>query len=207
MHTYNMIDKLILAVFFFSGLMGTFRGGVREVVSLLSWLAGFIVAALFSHPVAAYFSQTGAMHSLTATVSTQLESDASQQMSMVALGTSFCVLFFGTVFIGSLIGRFANSVVEGAGISLFNRLFGGIFGLGRGFLVILVFIFIVQMTEFANQELWTDSSIVKSYQPAVRWFGNLVQPHIDSLRNKVSTQFGGFAPEDHGHSQSTGLPP
>ncbi|HSW69410.1 MAG TPA: CvpA family protein [Gammaproteobacteria bacterium] len=174
----NWVDYVIVAVFLISILGGFVRGGVREILSLLAWIAAFVVAGLFAKPVASYFASS---HSATSAVS----SASGGEVSSVAIGVSFAVLFFVTLIVGALIGYFANRMVEGGGVSVTNRLLGGIFGFGRGYLVNLLVIFIVQLTAVAEEDYWTKSSLVREFQPSVKWLNNKIEPGLESLKTRV----------------------
>jgi membrane protein required for colicin V production len=189
---FNWIDYIILGIFLFTALSGMTRGGVREIISLLTWIAAFIIAGLFASPLASYFSSSSSVQSIVSSASTNLGVSASSQVSMFALGVSFVLLFFGTVIVGSVIGYVANSAVESAGVSIINRLLGAICGLGRGFLVNLVIIFVVQLTPVAQQSFWTQSALVADYQPYVTWFGNFVQPGLEAMKSKVGQTLQNF---------------
>lgn len=184
---FNWVDYLILAVFLISVLGGLVRGGVREVLSLITWVAAFIIAGLFAKPLAAAFAGSDSAQSALASASSSLSSVSatSDHISLFALGVSFLALFLGTILAGTFIGYFANRVVEGAGISFFNRLLGGIFGLARGFLINLLIVFIVQLSPIAEQTYWTKSALVPSFQPMVGWLGNRVQPGFESLKSRM----------------------
>ncbi|EKD72629.1 MAG: CvpA family protein [uncultured bacterium] len=182
---FNWVDYIILGIFLISILGGFFRGGVKEIISFLSWIAAFIIASLFSKPLAAHFSSSAPVQSVISSASNTFGVGTSAQVSMFAIGLSFVVLFFGTVLIGSLVGYFINRVVESGGMSIVNRFLGGIIGLGRGYLINLVMIFIVQLSPIAQQPFWAQSSMVNSFQPAVQWLGNLVEPGLQSLKSSV----------------------
>ncbi|HSW94206.1 MAG TPA: CvpA family protein [Gammaproteobacteria bacterium] len=178
--TFNWVDYTLLAIFFISTVSGLLRGGAREVISLVTWIAAFIVAGLFSRPVALAFASTESAQSTVTTAAA-----TAGEPSMLALGVSFSVLFLLTLLAGSLIGYFVNRVVEGDGISFFNRFFGAVFGLARGYLVNLLIVFIGQLSPMAEQPYWMESSLVKSFQPTVQWLGSKVQPDVESLKSKV----------------------
>ncbi len=182
----NWIDYSLLAVFFISVLGGLMRGGVREIISVVTWIAAFIIAGLFSHSLAAYFSSSPEVKSALSSASTSTFGvSAASQVSMLALGLSFSILFFATIIIGSLFGYFANRAVEGGGVSIGNRFIGGIFGLGRGYLIVLLIIFLAQLTPFSQQTVWSESSLVKGFQPMVQWLENIVQPGFESLKSQM----------------------
>ncbi len=168
---FNWVDYILLGIFFISILGGLMRGGVREVMSLITWIAAFIIAGKFTKPLASAFAGS--------------EASVNGDVSVFALGISFCALFFGTIIVGSLIGYFANRVVEGAGVSIFNRFLGGIFGFARGYLVNLLVVFIVQLTPTAQSKNWTDSVLANKFQPTAQWLGEKVQPGFESLKSKM----------------------
>lgn len=182
----NWVDYALLAVFFISILGGLVRGGVREIISLCTWIAAFIIAGLFAKPLALAFSSSESVQATISSAATSpIAETTANQVSMFALGISFLVLFLVTILVGSLIGYFANRIVEGAGISFFNRFLGAIFGFVRGYLFVLLIVFIVQLSPISQQTYWTNSSLVKSFQPAAEWLGNKVQPGIESLKSRV----------------------
>lgn len=186
MDNFNVVDYVIIAIFFLSIVVGFSRGGVKEVMSVLTWLAAFLVAGMFASPVAAYFTGNPQVQSAISSASNNIGVNPSQQISWLAFGGSFIGLFILTMIVGSIISSLVSSVVSGLGIGFFNRLLGGLFGVGRGFLINLLLIFLIQLVPQAQQEpLWTQSVIVTSYQPAVQWLSELVAPGIQTIKSKV----------------------
>ncbi len=188
MSGYNWIDTTFFAVFALSVFLGMWRGGAREIFSILSWVAGFFVAVFFTQPLAGWFSNLRYMQSVVSSVSEtgDMGSAVASQASLFSLGASFCLLFFGTLLIGSVIGYFANRVVEGGGISLFNRFIGSVVGLGKGLLIALIVIFLLQMTPVKEQESWQASRVILALQPAVQKFGVIVEPHLTTVRDRIN---------------------
>lgn len=186
MADFNGVDYAFIGVFVGSIIAGLMRGVIKEVISVLTWAAAFIVASLFSSRLAAAFSHSDHVQSAISSANGAMGMNATQSVSYLALGGSFVLLFVGTLIIGSLLNRLISYAAEGQGISIANRLLGGIFGLGRGFLINLVVIFLVQLAPaVAQQPMWTSSQLVTAYQPAVAWLSEFVQPGFESLKTKV----------------------
>ncbi len=179
---FNWVDYIFLAIFVISILGGFMRGGVREIMALFTWIAAFVIAGLFARPLASAFSSS---ESVQSTAFSSVSTGAVDHVSMLALGISFAALFFGTILIGFFLGYLANRVVEGVGISVFNRLLGGIFGLARGYLVNLFIVFIVQLSPLSQQSAWAKSSLVPSFEPTAQWLGEKIQPGFESLKSKM----------------------
>lgn len=186
MSNLNWVDNIILMVFVISILAGLMRGLVREMIALLTWAAAFVVAVLFSSKVAASFSGGQAVQGMVNQATGSMGVNAAKPLSMLSIGASFVGLFVATVIVGSIINYFVSRAVEGQGISFSNRLLGGVFGLARGFLLVLFTVFLIQLTPLSDQPYWTSSQFVHSFQPTIKWMSDLVSPGLENLKSKVS---------------------
>lgn len=182
---YNWFDLLILGIFLFSILGGFSRGFIREVLSFVSWIAAFVVAVMFSSRLAVIFTHTTGIQSMVSSVTTDIGVDPSQQVSWLALGISFIILFITTLFIGNLLASLVGAIFA-AGIGIINRLLGAIFGFARGFLINLMLIFLLQLIpQVPEQNWWQNSTMVHQFQPAVQWLDRIIQPGLEKLKSKV----------------------
>lgn len=182
----NWVDLIFLGILAAAALTGLFRGGVREMMSLLSWLAGYVVAMTFSHPLAKVFANTDFFSQMTSSATESMGTDASSHASLVAVGIIFMLLFSATVFVGSLVGRALNNLFESDGISFLNRAVGILMGMGRGALGSLVVIFIIQLTPFASEDVWHQSKMVDAYRPGVLFISNLLSPGLETIKKRVN---------------------
>jgi membrane protein required for colicin V production len=130
-------DWVIVAVIIISMVFGLLRGLVREAFSLAGWLAALLVARTFFEP----FDQM-----LSASMSTP------SLRHMVAYGG----LFVGTLIVAWLLGYAVMSLVDAAGLKWSDRLLGGIFGFGRGLIVVLALLIVVQ--PFVEHDPWWHSA-------------------------------------------------
>ncbi|MBA3660659.1 MAG: CvpA family protein [Gammaproteobacteria bacterium] len=191
MSDLNWVDYIILIIFFFSILTGLARGFVREIISLITLIAAFIVAIVFSNPLAQAFTSSPTVQNVVTQASTSIGMNTTQPVSYLALGLSFGLLFAGTVLVGSIIGYFANAAFQAGVLGIGNRLFGGVFGLIRGYIINLVLIFLVQMTPLSAEAWWQQSKLVAAYQPSVVWLGGVVSPSLANLKAKFGETFQG----------------
>jgi membrane protein required for colicin V production len=181
----NPIDILIVLIFVLSMVFGLIRGFLKEVISVLSWIAATLVAMTFASPMAAHFAGT------SSEVTNTVGASAAHSVSLVALGICFVVLFILTLFIGSIVGYVLSSVVNSVGLGFVNRILGACFGLLRGFILVIIFMFIAELTPLGSQPAWAQSVLVQDFQPTVAWFSNLVQPGIAALKAKSSSALQG----------------
>lgn len=188
MSNLNAVDFVILIIFFFSILAGFGRGFVREVISLGTLIAAVIVASMFANSLAMAVTGSSAVQSAITQASTSMGMNAAQPVSYLALGGSFLALFVGTMLAGALVGYFLNMAFQVGMLGIGNRLFGAIFGLGRGFVINLVLIFLVQLSPMAKEPWWLQSQLVDEFQPAVTWMDNLVAPGLATLKARVGQE-------------------
>ena len=123
----NWADYFIVIVIALSMLMGLWRGLLREVISLTTWIAAFAIAYLFS--------EDGAAH-LTPYI----------DIPSLRIATAFGALFLITLLIGGLIGILASYLVDYTGLTGTDRVLGMVFGLGRGAVVIAILVLAAGLT-------------------------------------------------------------
>jgi membrane protein required for colicin V production len=183
MGTLNVIDILILAIFFISIIIGLGRGLVSEILSLVTLIAAFVIAILFTNSLAAYFTNTAVMQHAVSTTTAAAGADTTQPMSYMTLGISFAMLFAATIIVGGLIKMLLNAIFQIGILGFGNRILGGIFGAIRGVLFCLALIFLVQLSPLAKETWWTQSQLVPRFQPAVVKLGDIVSPQLASLKD------------------------
>lgn len=193
MASLNLVDYLLIAIFFVSTLAGFFRGFIREVISLIALIAAFIVASMFANPLATAFTKMSspeavdkATNAATAATSATHTVGASTVVhaSYLAIGVSYALLFIATLLVGAIIGYLLNIVFEAGILGFGNRLLGGLFGFCRGFLINLVIIFVVQLSSYGDSPKWKESQLVGAFQPVVQWLGDIVSPSLADLKEK-----------------------
>lgn len=202
MENLNWIDYCILFVFFMSIMMGLARGFLREVTALLTWLVAFVVASVFSGRIAATFTQSPDVQHAMSSASQTIGMNPSQPVSYITIGICFTLLFVGTVIAGSMISYFLTYAVEGRGISLGNRLLGGLFGVGRGFIVVMITLFLVGLSPLSKQPFWLQSQFVQSFQPSVQWLNGIVSPGLARIKSTVGGTLQGVTNEYQGQVDS-----
>lgn len=191
MSNFNTVDYVILAIFLVSTFAGLYRGALREVLAILTWLAAFLIAGLFASHVAGYFAGTEHMQAIADSASGSMGGDSSQQISMLALGASFVGLFLLSLIVGSLISTLVNKIVQGSAIGLTNRFLGAIFGVGRGYLVNLLLIFLLQLApQMQDNDWWNHSVLIPMFQPSVQLLENVMSPQLDQIKAKMGKTLG-----------------
>lgn len=145
----NLLDISILLVVALSCIFGLWRGFVREVLSLLAWIAAIVVARLYSPHLAPLFS------SIT-------DNDTARYV------LAFAVLCFITLLLGALINHFMTRLISLAGLQVTDRLLGALFGVARGVLIVAVAVYFA--AEFyADRIWWIESQTLPYVQIVIDW--------------------------------------
>lgn len=180
LNNLNWLDYAFLAIFTLFVLLSLWRGLVKEIISILAWIIGFVLAFSYAKPLAALFTNHSAAEA-TANSTSQIASQGS-----FAVGLSFIAILIGTLIIGSIINYFMSIIVQASGLGFFNRLLGGIFGAIKAFVLGLGVVFFVQMTAYAEDPIWQNSEVVKAYQPVLATVENKFGSKIDNLKTMIN---------------------
>ncbi len=145
-----VIDWVILAVLAVSSLISLKRGFVKEALSLASWIAAFIIARLFS----------GNLATLLAGV---------VETNSVRWILAFVILFAGTVTIGAMVNHLLVEMVRMTGLGGTDRVFGMVFGLIRGLVVLVAIVYGLQFTLVPQDVWWQDSIFIPHLTTLADW--------------------------------------
>jgi membrane protein required for colicin V production len=145
--SFNWIDILISVVVLISLLFGLWRGLVREVLSLMTWVAALLIARVYSDDLAPFLESI-------------FEGETTRLIA------SFSLLFFATLVVGALINRLVAKLISFVGLAFTDRLLGGVFGLARGCLIVMLGVFLAG--SFFSESLdWQDSQLIPYGEEAV----------------------------------------
>ncbi|MEJ8566820.1 CvpA family protein [Elongatibacter sediminis] len=143
-------DYAILATIVISLLVGALRGFMKEVFSLVTWAAAFVVAYRFSGDVAAL-----------------MEPHVSLPSVRTAMG--FAGLFLLVLVVGGLLNYLIGLLVETTGLTGTDRLLGGAFGAARGLAIVVAFLLIAGFTPIPKDPWWQSSAMIARLMPLVLW--------------------------------------
>ncbi len=129
------VDTLTVVIIVISALLGLFRGFIREILDLASWVAAFVVTLLFVEP---------------ATVLLTPHIDAPAARTFIAGGGLFLV----TLIAGGLVSFIISYFVRRTGISVTDSLLGMLFGIARGSTLMVALVLVAGLTPLTQTEQW-----------------------------------------------------
>lgn len=137
---FNQVDIVILIITVLSSAFGLWRGLIKEVLSLLTWIAALLVSRVYSEPLAGLM--TG-----------MIENDGIRYVS------AFAMLFITVMMLGTFLNFLMSKLLNVTGLKLADRLLGAAFGVARGVIIVLVILFITSMF-VSETELWQQSQLI-----------------------------------------------
>ncbi len=144
-------DYVVLAILVASVVISTLRGLVKEVLSLVAWLAAFVIANRYGADLAALLPQAVPAGTLR-------------------LVMGFGVLFIGTLLLASLVNLAIAHIITALGLKIVDRGLGGVFGLARGVLIVMTLVIVAGLTDLPRQPVWRDALLSGLAESAVRIF-------------------------------------
>ncbi|MCP5158120.1 MAG: CvpA family protein [Gammaproteobacteria bacterium] len=155
----NWADYLIVFLIALSMLIGLWRGLLREVISLTTWIAAFAIAFLFA--------EDGAVHLIPYI-----------DVPSLRIAATFGGLFLITLLIGGLIGIVSSYLVDYTGLTGTDRLLGMVFGLARGAAVIVALVLAAGLTPLPNDPWWQQSLLLGRFQEGALWLRGVLPPEL-----------------------------
>ncbi|WP_150138213.1 CvpA family protein [Candidatus Enterovibrio escicola] len=158
----NWIDYVILGVIGFSVLVSSFRGFVKEALSVVIWFGAFFIASNFYTQLAAYFTNI--------------------QDEMIRNGVAITTLFIVTLVVGAVLNYVIAQLVQKTGLSGTDRVLGIVFGGVRGVLIVVALLFLLDVfTRMSGSIDWKQSLLVPKFRIINEWFLPYVEPSSSFL--------------------------
>lgn len=132
------LDLGVLAVMALSMAWGLWRGLVHEVISLAAWVIAFLAANWGAAPLAEIIP---------------VRPPRPDWHVLVA----FVAIFLVTLTLTTLVGVMLSRLAKKAGLGGLDRTLGGVFGLARGWVIVLAFALLAGLTNLPFTPIWKES--------------------------------------------------
>jgi membrane protein required for colicin V production len=131
-------DYIVLAIIGLSIILSVMRGFFREALSILGWVAAFVVAKTYVNQILPMMP----------------ENIPTESLRILA---AFLVLFLATLLVSSLLAIALSAIFKKIGLGWLNRLLGAVFGLARGMLVVCILVFLAGLTDMPKDARWRNA--------------------------------------------------
>lgn len=156
----NGFDAVLFGVLVVFGAIGALRGLVREVLSLATWVLSCVIAWFFAD------SLEGRFEGVTETFELRM---------VLAFVTLFAVVFvFNTVA-----AYFINKVITSRRtLKLPNTLIGGVMGVARGGVVIVIVFLLAGLTAIPQKSWWRTALLAPFFQNTALFVGDYLPSDV-----------------------------
>ena len=158
------IDWILVAVLAASMLLGAWRGLVYEVLSVMGWIAAFVLAQWFAPDVAEKLPMQNSGETLR-------------------YAAAFVLVFIVSVFVAGLISALMKKIISVVGLRPVDRILGATFGLFRGLILLLAFSVVVHTTALHESDWRLESQ-----------GGPMLMNLLKGLRPMLPEKFGAYLP-------------
>ena len=159
------IDWILVAVLAASMLLGAWRGLVYEVLSVMGWIAAFVLAQWFAPDVAEKLPMQNSGETLR-------------------YAAAFVLVFIVSVFVAGLNSALMKKIISVVGLRPVDRIMGAVFGLFRGLIFLLAFSVVVHMTALQESDWWLESQAAP-----------MLMTLLKGLRPMLPEKFGAYLPD------------
>ncbi len=140
----NWADWGIVLILLVSSLISLKRGFIKEALSLVVWLLAIIIGLSFRQQASYLLAE----HIATPSV---------RELA------AFALLFVATLLVGACVNFLIGQLVKVTGLTGTDRLLGMLFGLARGFVVVMVILIVLPGILPVEQDPWWQSSVLIPY--------------------------------------------
>jgi membrane protein required for colicin V production len=158
----STLDWALLAVLAVSGLLGLWRGVIRETLSLAAWLLGFVLSSKYASALA-----------------TQLPlPELSDNWRRVV---AWALVFIGPWLVLTVLAALLRGLVSAVGLGLLDRFMGGVFGLLRGGIALMALSVVVGLTPVKTSSVWMNSWMAQLADWSVLFFKPVLPAQLERL--------------------------
>lgn len=154
-------DFAVVAILLISVALGVKRGLVYEVLSLLGWPVAFLLSKSFAGSIVFLMP-------------------VSQEMMRIML--AYVVMFIVALIVWGVLTWLLSRFVKAIGLGWLDRSLGGVIGILRGILVILVMVWLAGLTNIPEQPIWHNAYMSKTAENVAlqtkSWLPDRIGKHI-----------------------------
>jgi membrane protein required for colicin V production len=139
----NGLDIAVLGILLLSMLLGLWRGLISEVLSLAGWPIAIVLSKLSAGSIAPLLPI---------------------EQEEMRIATAYALVFVAALIVCGILARLIARMLKAIGSDWTDRAMGGLFGILRGGLVVLVLVWLAGLTHVPEQNFWRGSLTGKTLE-------------------------------------------
>lgn len=156
----NLFDLLILVTLLIATLIGAWRGFVREVLSVLTWILAFVLAWIFAGSVSTLFA--GFLNE-----------------PVLRHVLAFALIFVMIFALGMVATWLIHKFIPPKRILHFaNMALGGLVGVARGAVIVIILFLFAGLTSIPQQSWWVGAAFTPFFERAAVYVSSYIPSDI-----------------------------
>jgi membrane protein required for colicin V production len=139
----NGLDYAVIGILLLSMLLGLWRGLLYEVLSLLGWPIAIVLSKLSVGSIAPLLPI---------------------EQEEMRIATAYALVFIAALIAWGILARLIARLLKAIGSDWTDRAMGGLFGIVRGGLVVLVLVWLAGLTRIPEKAFWSGSLTGKTLE-------------------------------------------
>jgi len=158
------VDYVLAVMLGLPALRGLFRGLLKELFALGSWLLAIVIGLQYNAEVAFL------LHNSIADPITRIFS-------------AFAILVAITLLFATLINFLLSELIYKSGLGLLNRLCGFCLGFIKGSMLVLILIFLAGLSAIPEDLWWKQSLLIPPFQALAVWLKEYIPSNLAGYIN------------------------
>ena len=154
-------DYIVLAILGVSAVLGLLRGLVKEVLSLIAYVVAFVAAVWWGPAVSVW-------------IAPYIDN------GMLRTGVAYGAVFIIVLLLVGLANITLSTLIKKTGLTPADHGLGGLFGLLRGALIVLVLVGLAGYTELPKEPWWQDARLSRSIVQGIQQIKLMLPPSLAS---------------------------
>ncbi len=146
-------DVLLAIILLLSLVIGLFRGFVKEVFSLASWIVAVWVAILLGPDVASMWL-------------------SSIDSPTIRLAAAYAAVFIAVLVAGAILAHMLTLLVARTHLQGTDRMLGLVFGFLRGGVIVTALVLLARHTPMPEETWWEQSVLIPYFDSLADWAGD-----------------------------------
>jgi membrane protein required for colicin V production len=162
-------NYLFFAITIISLIISLFRGGIKEISSIITWILAFILTKNYGNLIKPYIAKF-----------------ITNQVIQVIL--VFAIIFILVAILMLIVNKVLKSLLSSVGLGGVDYLIATIFGIIRGVLICAILVFIIESLHLDNQHNWQKTKLYPLIKPVLNFILHIMPQakDIEKLPNKLN---------------------
>ena len=147
------------------------RGFVRELISIVTWVAAIWLAVTYSDQVSLLLPE--------AINSANLPPEGNDYVTNLRVTVAFVLIFVGTLIFGMLVNFVLGQIMKAQILKGLDRVLGMLFGLARACVIITILVLAAgALTSLPSSSTWHKTKLIKPFETAAIWVVGQLPDHL-----------------------------